>query len=240
MKTKRKSTTAAVIVGGVVGVLVVLFGGVYAVNTLFDHEKSEQFTISQPVRQVVVASDAGDVEVVATATKRVIVHQETHWVTGKPTAERTVSAGVLRLADGCKGGWHVLRCDTSYRIEVPRELAVEAHADAGDVLVRGVGGPLALASDAGDVEATGLTGTHVKADSEAGDVHLAFAIAPSSIDAQTDAGDVDIELPHGEYAIDADTDAGDTSVSGIVRYDRSAHAVKARSAAGDVTVHARK
>jgi Toastrack DUF4097 len=238
MKTKNKKASAAAIVGGVAGVLVILFGGVYAVNTLLDHEKSEQFTISQPVRKVVVASDAGNVEVIATATKRVIVHQKTHWVTSKPTPERTVSAGVLRLADGCKRGWPIFRCDTSYRIEVPRSLDVEAHTDAGDVLVRGVGGPLAMASDAGDVKATDLTGTHVTANSGAGDVHLAFAIAPSSIDAQTDAGDVDIELPRGEYALNADTDAGDTSVSGIVRYDRSAHAVKARSDAGDVTVHA--
>jgi|tagenome__1003787_1003787.scaffolds.fasta_scaffold20635482_1 hypothetical protein len=240
MKTKRKKATAVAIAAGVAGLLVVLFGAVYAVNTLFDHEKSERFTISQPVQKVVVASDAGDVEVVATATKRVIVRQTTHWVTSKPTPERTVSGGVLRLADGCKRDWPIFRCDTSYRIEVPRDLAVEAHADAGDVLVRGVGGSLAMTSDAGDVEATGLTGTHVKANSDAGDVQLALAIAPSSLDAQTDAGDVDIELPRGEYALNADTDAGDVSVSGIVRYDRSAHAVKARSDAGDVTVHARK
>jgi hypothetical protein len=240
MKTKSKKAAAAAIAGVLAGVVVVLFGGVYAVNTLFDHEKSEQFRISERVRKVVVASDAGNVEVVATATTRVIVRQKTHWVTGKPAPERSVSAGVLRLADGCNHGLRIFRCDTSYRIEVPRDLGVEAHTDAGDILVRGVSGPLAMASDAGDVDATDLTGTHVNADNDAGDVHLAFAIAPSSIDAQTGAGDVDIELPRGEYALNADTDAGDTSVSGIVRYDRSAHAVTARSGAGDVTVHARK
>src|SRR4051812_11181486 len=190
MKTKRKTTTAALLVGGVASLLVVLFGAVYAANTRFDHEKSEQVTISEPVSKVVVASDAGDVEVVATATKRVVVRQKTHWVTSRPTPERTVSGGVLRLADGCKRGWPIFRCDTSYRIEVPRDLAVEAHADAGDVLVRGVRGSVAMTANAGDVDATGLTGTHVKATSDAGDVHLALATAPSWIDAQTDAGDV--------------------------------------------------
>src|SRR5206468_7949516 len=100
MKTKRKKATAVAMAAGVAGVLVVLFGAVYAVNTFFDHEKSERFTISQPVQKVVVASDGGDVEVVATATKRVIVRQTTHWVTSKPTPERTVSGGVLRLAAG--------------------------------------------------------------------------------------------------------------------------------------------
>src|SRR3954465_2600959 len=240
MQTKTKKASAAAILGGLAGALIILFGGVYAVNTFFDHEKSEQVTISQPVREVVVASDAGNAEGIATPTKRVIVPQKPHWVPGKPSPERTVSAGVLRLADGCKRGWPIFRCDTRYRIEVPRGVGVDAHTDAGDVLVRGVGGSLAMASAAGDVEATDLTGTHVTANSSAGDVDLAFAIAPSSIDAQSDAGAVDIELPRGEYALDAGTDAGDTSVSGIVRYDRSAHAVKARSDAGDVTVHARK
>jgi hypothetical protein len=240
MKTKNKQAAAAAIVCGVAGVLAVLLGAVYAVDTLFGHEKSERFAISEPVRKVVVASGAGNVEVTATSTRRVVVHQTTHWVTAEPTPERTVSAGVLRLAGGCNRGWPIFRCDTSYRIEVPRGLGVDAHTDAGDVLVRGVGGPLGLSSDAGDIEATDVTGTHVKAESDAGDVHLAFATAPSSIDAQSDAGDVDIELPRGEYALDADTGAGATSVSGIVRYDRSAHAVRARSDAGDVTVRARK
>src|SRR3954454_12264844 len=190
MKPKRKKTTAVAIVGGVAGVLLVLFGAVYAVNTLFDHHKSEQFPITEPVRKLVVASDAGDVEVAASATKRVIVRQTTHWVTGSPTPERTVAGGVLRLADGCKRGWPIFRCDTSYRIEVPRDLAVDAHADAGDVRVRGVRGSVALASDAGDVDATGLTSTRVQASSDAGDVQLGFATAPTSIDAQTDAGNV--------------------------------------------------
>src|SRR3954469_9666492 len=122
MQPKRKKTTAAAIVGGVAGLLLVLFGAVYAVNTVFDHEKSEQFTISEPLRKVVVASDAGDVEVVATATKRVVVRQKTHWVTSRPTPERTVSGGVLRLADGCKRGWPVFRGGTPQRLEVPRHL----------------------------------------------------------------------------------------------------------------------
>src|SRR3954447_4601340 len=138
MRTRHKKTTAVAIVGGVAGLLLALFGAIYAVNTVFDHEKSDHFIISEPVRKVVVASDAGNVEVVATATKRVIVRQKTHWVTSRPTPERTVSGGVLRLSDGCNRRWPLFRCDTSYRLEVPRDLTVEAHADAGDILVRGV------------------------------------------------------------------------------------------------------
>src|SRR4051794_12962291 len=84
MKTKRKK--AAAIVCGVTGVLAVLLGTVYAADTLFDHHKSERFTISEPVRKVVVASHAGNVEVTATSTKRVIVHRTTDWVTTEPTA----------------------------------------------------------------------------------------------------------------------------------------------------------
>jgi Putative adhesin len=233
---KRKQRTAVTILGGLAGVLIVLFGAVAVVNAAFAHQRRAQFAVSDPVHQVVVASGAGDISLVATDTDRVIVRQDTHWVTGKATPRHSVSGGVLRLADGCKRHWPIFRCATSYRIEVPRDVAVDAHSDAGDVRVRGAGGSVSMTSDAGDVEATGLTGAHVRAGSDAGDVHLAFAAAPSSVDAETDAGDVEVTLPRGEYAVSTHTDAGDTTIGGIVRNDRSPHVVDARSDAGDVTV----
>ena len=54
-----------------------------------------------------------------------------------------------------------------------------------------------------------------------------------------DAGNVDIDLPRSEYALDLDTDAGDSSIEGVVRYDLSPHAVKARTDAGDIEIRGR-
>lgn len=238
MRTKTKRATAAVIAGGFVACLVAAFAGLFAVDTLLDSQKTEKFAVTAPVHELVVAAAAGDVKVVATDAGRVTVSRTTHWVTSEPKTSQATSGGVLRLADDC-GGWTPLRCETSYRIEVPRGLAVDVHADSGDVDVRGVTGAVRLSSDSGDVSGRGLAGARVRATSDSGDVHLGLVSSPSSTEAQTDSGDVDVELPRGEYALDANTDSGDTSVHGIVRYDRADHVVRAHSDSGDVTVGAR-
>ena len=173
----------------------------------------------------------------ATDADHVTVRRTTHWVTSEPKPTKTVSGGVLRLADDCEG-WTTFRCETSYRIEVPRGLAVEVKADSGDVDVRGVTGAVNLASDSGDVSGHALAGARLRATSDSGDVRLGLVSSPLSVEALSDSGDVDVDLPRGEYALDTHTDSGDTSVHDIVRYDRADHAVKARSDSGDVTVGA--
>jgi hypothetical protein len=237
MKTKNNKANAAVIAGGVMVLLVTALAGVFAVNTLLDHEKTETFAVTEPVQKLVVAADTGDVKVVATDGDQVTVRRTTRWVTSEPRPTRTVSGGVLRLADDCRA-WTPLRCDSDYRIEVPRGLAVEVHAASGDVDVRGVTGAVDLKSDSGDVSGHGLAGARLRATSDSGDVRLELVSSAASVEARSDSGDVDLELPRGEYALDAHTDSGDTSVDGVVRYDRADHAVKARSDSGDVTVSA--
>jgi putative adhesin len=237
VKIKTKKATVAAVAAGLVMSLVTVFAGLCAVNTLLDSEKTETIAVTEPVQKLVVAADAGDVKVVATDADRVTVKRTTHWVTSEPKPTKTVSGGVLRLADDCDG-WTTFRCETSYRVEVPRGLAVDVKADSGDVDVRGVTGAVDLSSDSGDVSGHGLTGARLRAASDSGDVRLGLVSAPSSVEALSDSGDVDVELPRGEYALDTHTDSGDTSVHGIVRYDRADHAVKARSDSGDVTVEA--
>src|SRR4051794_13844389 len=217
--------------------LLTAFVGVFAANALLDSEKTEEFAVREPVRTVVVTADAGNVKVVATDAERVTVRRTTHWVTSEPKPTKTVSGGVLRLADGCDG-WTTFRCETSYQIEVPRGLAVDVKVGAGDIDVRGVTGAANLSSGSGDVSGHALAGTRLRGHSDSGDVRLELLSSPSSVEAQSDSGDVDIEVPRGEYALDTHTDSGDTSVHGIVRSARAAHAIKAHTDSGDVTVEA--
>jgi DUF4097 and DUF4098 domain-containing protein YvlB len=234
---KTKHNRAAAIGGGVAACLVAIFAGLFAVNTLLASQKTERFAVTEPVHKLVVAGGAGDVNVVATDADHVTVRRTTHWVTSEPKITKTVSGDVLRLADNCHG-WTTFRCETSYRIEVPRGLAVDVAVDSGDIDVRGVTGAVDLSSGSGDVSGHGLAGARLRATSDSGDVRLGLVSSPSSVEAVSDSGDVDVDLPHGEYALDTHTDSGDTSVHGIVRYDLAAHAVKAHSDSGDVTVDA--
>jgi hypothetical protein len=235
MSKKKK---AALVAGAVIGSTGVFFGTVLAINTLLDSQTTREYSVSEPVTELIVSSGAGNVEIVATSADRVTVHQTTHWVTSEPTPKKTLSNGVLTLADSddCRGGWTLLRCETDYRIEVPRDLDVSVKANAGNVNVTGLAGRLTLESDAGNVKGAGLGASHVKASTDAGDVRLSFTVAPTSVDAETDAGDLDLDLPRAEYALDLDTDAGDTSVEGIVRYDLAPHSVTAETDAGDLTI----
>src|SRR3954449_9730035 len=150
--------------------LAVAFAGVFAVNTLFDSQKTETFAVAAPVDKLVVAADAGDVKVVATDADRVTVRRTTRWLTSEPKPTKTVSGGTLRLTDDCDG-W-TLVCESGYRIEVPRDLAVEVRADAGDVDVRGITGAVDLRSGAGDVSGHELAGARLRATSDSGDVRL--------------------------------------------------------------------
>lgn len=236
-----KKAKAAAIAGGTLACMAAVVGTVIAVNTLLDSKKTEQYTVSEPVHKLVVDSDAGSVRIIATDAGSITVQQTTHWVTDEPTPKRSVVDGVLRLvdADECRGGWTVFRCETDYRIEVPRELAITVKADAGTVKVAGVTGNLTIESDAGTVEGTQLGSDRVKASTDAGNVRLAFVTTPSSVDAETDAGNVDIDLPRSEYALDLDTDAGGSSVEGVVQYDLSPRTVKASTDAGDIEIRGR-
>jgi hypothetical protein len=233
MSTKSKIAIAA----GVVVSMAAIGGGVFAVNTLLDNKKTERFTFNQPIHKVIVKGDAGNVRVVASDSHAIQVQETRRWVSSEPKPKRSVAAGVLRLEEACSG-WIAL-CETSYVIQVPRNLDVDIDVDAGDVTITGLSGAVSVKSDAGDVKGTGLAAARISADTDAGDVRLAFTTPPVSIDASTDAGDVEIDLPSTEYALDLDTGAGSTSISGIVRYDLAEHAVKARTSAGDVTIHGR-
>jgi Putative adhesin len=236
-----KKAKVAAFAGGTVACMAAVVGAVIAVNTLLDSKKTEEYTVSEPVHELVVDSDAGSVRIVATDADTISVRQTTHWVTDEPSPKRSIVDGVLRLedADECRGGWTVCRCETDYRIEVPHELAVTVKADAGTVKVAGVTGNLTIESDAGTVQGTGLGSDRVKASTDAGNVKLTFTSAPSWVDAETDAGNVDIDLPRSEYALDLDTDAGGSSVEGVVQYDLSPRTVKASTDAGDIEIRGR-
>ncbi len=63
MSKKKK---AAVGLGATVGSLAAVFGVIFGVNTLLDKQKTEQYSVSEPIHELVVGTGAGDVDIVAT------------------------------------------------------------------------------------------------------------------------------------------------------------------------------
>ncbi|HMA46688.1 MAG TPA: DUF4097 family beta strand repeat-containing protein, partial [Frankiaceae bacterium] len=165
------------------------------------------------VRAVELDSDAGDVAVVATARRDVRVTTTRVWSFRMPVERMRVEGDVLRLTGSCPGGLGAGRCAVAWQVQVPPGVALRVHTGGGDLTVRGVGGPLVLATDAGRVEVVDVAARRVELSSGAGDVRVATRRAPGRLVAQSRAGDIRLTLPDTVYRVDAHTDRGTARVA---------------------------
>jgi hypothetical protein len=196
-----RRTKIALAVAGTVAFLACLAGIVVA-NVAFDSQRTETFTVSQPITKVIVSADSGDVRIVATDSDRVAVRQTTHWLRQAPKPERTVADGVLRLDEGCHHLF-IFRCETDFRIEVPRDFA----------------GPVKVRSDSGDVDlAFAIAPSQVDARSDSGDVRVEVPRAEYALEADTDSGDTSVSgilaYDAALHSLEARSDSGDVTVVG--------------------------
>lgn len=208
-------------VAGAALAVVVAVGFLYSLSRSFGpfgphHTRTETRVVTDPVRSLVVATDAGSVEVVR--GPRLVLRETTSYrgSGAAPRPDHAFSGGVLTVESP-----HCNSCATTFRVELPAGLALRASSEAGHVSADGLDVPeLRLRSDAGDVTADVVS-------------------TPSLIDVQSDAGDVSVTVPEGRYAVDTDTDAGDENVTGIVNDPQAPNRITAQTDAGDVTVGAR-
>lgn len=240
--------------------LALIVAGVWALaNFVFAQTKVHSDTVFGTVREVVVKTDRGDVDIVP-ASRLIEVRETRHWVISQPELEQTRRNGVLTLESTCSPERLVVRCYADLRIAVPSGVRVTVDAGSGDVDLRNSDARSVHAeSDSGDIEMD-LRGrqTLVFASSDSGDIDL-IARSVRAVDAQTDSGDVTadvgglprrvvarsnsgdvtVAVPRGSYRIRAIAQSGDARVSGLGRNDRSLQSVHARTDDGDVTVRAR-
>ncbi|WP_460068171.1 DUF4097 family beta strand repeat-containing protein [Streptomyces sp. YKOK-I1] len=195
---------------------------------------TNSYTVSESVSALKVQSRGGLIEVVASDRTTVEVTETFRYSDGKPETKHTVSGSTLSLTTAdCSSGSSP--CEVSYRIEVPRELALSLASQGGDVEVSAVSGELTVATDGGSASGEKLASTTAEIRTSGGDVDAAFATAPDAVDAGTDGGDLTLKLPSGSYAVDADAQGGDEKVT--VKTDpASSHKVTAKSGGGTVTV----
>ena len=180
------------------------------------HSRTETRLVTEPVRSLVLQTDAGSVEIVR--GPRLVLRETTSYRGSgdAPHPEHQLDGGELTVTSpGCNG------CSTDFRVELPAGVALRASSDAGAVSAEGVDVPeVHLRSDAGNVSAD-VVG------------------APTVVEVRSDAGDVSVTVPPGRYAAATDTDAGDENVTGIVNDPQAANRITAETDAGDVTISAR-
>ncbi|MFG3146830.1 DUF4097 family beta strand repeat-containing protein [Streptomyces sp. NPDC048243] len=201
-----------------------------------DDETSESssYTVKEAVSALSVNSNGGLIELVASDRTTVQVTEKFLYSGSKPKTRHAVSGATLTIeTPGCSGDSSP--CEVSYRIEVPRKLAVSLNSEGGDAEVEGLAGKLTVATEGGSASAEKLASGTVRIASGGGDADAAFTSAPDSADVSTDGGDLTVRLPAGSYTVDADAEGGEEKVS--VKTDpASSHKVIARSGGGSVSV----
>jgi Putative adhesin len=243
-------------VGGIATVALLGAGTVGGQVWLRDSDEPSQQTVRyseiRPVTKVVVEIDSGHVVIRAGGNGRVDFERRPR--DGRILDLKEVWEGdQLRLAGGCRAGngKRVARCQSEYLLQVPAATEVEARADTGDVTVAGLTGAVSLTSGSGDLEmwevsgrvrattnsgevtATSLRSSTVEAQTNTGDVLLAFAATPGRAAVTTNTGDIELAVPPGRYLTSADTISGQRDVT-VPGDTASSSALKVHSNSGDV------
>lgn len=202
------------------------------------HVDKSSYQITQPVGEISMDGDAGDVHLVA-GDGPVSVTETARYSDDKPPTGHTVDGGTLTLTEGeCRHERSVNgRCQVDWEIHAPAGTNLTLHGGAGDFTVTGFSGTVSAEVGSGEVRGERLTSRSVTAKAGSGGIDLGFAGPPDQVKATSSAGGVDIELPGGiGYDVDARSSTGDPDVN-VTQDDNSPHKVDARTGAGSIEIN---
>ncbi|MGA3202376.1 MAG: DUF4097 family beta strand repeat-containing protein [Bryobacteraceae bacterium] len=104
--------------------------------------------------------------------------------------------------------WLLRGINLLVEITAPADTEIRALADAGDIRIEGVDGPVECETDSGEINIEWI-GSDVRASCDSGGIHIRGV--KGAVDARTDSGH--IEALEVEGTIDAETDSGDIRLS---------------------------
>jgi len=259
MDTARSTKTTAINPRWLTaGLLVTVAGmvsvGMTACKTVDITASTEQQsqTYQKQINRIEFDLDAGDITLSPGDSSSVHVARTLHWRSTKPTIKEDFSGQTMRVTSTCP---QQDDCSVDFTIEVPAGVTVQANTQAGDVKITDITGALDVTNESGDinlnnavgaVRITGDSGQISGADlhsptftaqTNSGDIKVAFSDAPQSVNAETQSGDVSVTVPRtsNNYRVQADTNSGGRTVSVDVN-SGSSRSVTAKTDAGDVTV----
>jgi hypothetical protein len=233
-----------------------LWWGTFNVVELIAHEeRTERFTVPAAlVDRLLVENDTGSVTIVGTDTDEISVEAEVSDGLRDTGFRREVVGSTLELHGSCPvlgSMW----CRVTYRIEVPRDLAIEVEADNGRVGVSNVDGDLRVESDNGSIELSDISGritvesdngrisgrnlinSVTSADTNNGRIELSFSEPPDTVTASGDNGSIEVVVPEIDsgYDVTADTSNGSDEIL-VNDNPESPHKIRLETDNGSITV----
>ncbi|MFD1939097.1 DUF4097 family beta strand repeat-containing protein [Nonomuraea mangrovi] len=197
-----------------------------------EDEKTETYVVSEKVAGLAVDSGSGDIVVNETDRTGIKVTEQRHWRDHEPETSHEVAGDTLELSYRCMQNDS---CWVDYTIEIPKGLRVKTDAGSGDVSLRSLSGETEATTGSGDIDANGLVGKRVLAETGSGRLELRFAAAPDSVEMKAGSGDATLYLPKDAYDVTTETGSGDAEVK-VTDDAGSSRKVTVRTGSGDVRV----
>ena len=214
--------------------LVVLVIGLGWLVTL--QSKAARYATSARLARVELSLSAGDALIVGTQSTTLEVRRADHYSFGHAAREqRSLEGGVLRISSHCPKVV-VGSCSASYELAVPETVTVDVHATRGNIRLTGFRGTALVQTGAGNVNVDAYCGFDLAAITASGDVRIAAACSPASLQVRTRSGDAVALVPPGRYRINAASGSGRPHVNGVISDPRAPFKIDMRSRSGSVTI----
>ena len=254
MTTTRKARTFWLAAGSIFAVVTLAVAAFNMVDALA--QRDETFTQRyEGVSRVDLTMTSADVRIVATASPHVTVTAEVRHGLWAFEQDWGAEGDLLTVRGGCRFLGPLGDCRIRYLVEVPDTVDVTVRNSFGNIVLADLSGRVTISTTSGDITAERLTGPAefhnrfgditatalrspgVEATATSGDVRLAFAAEPETVDVTARHGSVDIVLPDtsATYRVDLSSEHGDTR-SSVPSDPESARTVTATVENGDVTV----
>jgi hypothetical protein len=199
------------------------------------HRSATSYRITSPVSTVVVISHVGNITVTGGGGASVSVTQQATYSKTPPVTTRTLSGKTLTVTYTCPSQ---LVCAVAYALQVPRDVAVQAQADAGAVRLADLAGNVTAKAKVGLINATGLSGASVSLTTDGGGITASFTAAPGTIAAVAHVGAIILHVPgQDSYKVSADARVGHADV-GVRQSSSSDHVITATTDVGAIKISA--
>ncbi|WP_104090502.1 DUF4097 family beta strand repeat-containing protein [Arthrobacter sp. GMC3] len=230
MTTKPRTLLA---LGGIVLLALLATGCSSESGTGNDTVETKSFAFSG--ENLTVTSLSSDLDLISADVDEIQVVRATSGgvVGAEPVSVWQLDGNTLTLDQSCTGV--SINCSARFTVKVPRNVTLSAENDGGLIKATGFTTELSMKTKDGDIDGEQISAKSVTTSTRNGNVQLNFGTVPDLVNVQSQDGNIHLALPKATYAVDTSTKKGDVTVN-VATDAGSAHAVKAQSRNGDITV----
>ena len=203
-------------------------------NSAASSQNGGSYQLDPAVTTLRFNADAASVDLTAQEGAQAIsVTEQTRGATTTKNVTGTTAVLTSRCPDGINFGDS---CRVDYKVTIPARVAVDIEGAAGDIMLTGPIGTATVKTAAARITGSGLGAGTFQVTTTAGEVQLAFAAAPTSVQVKSTAGSVTLTVPGGEkYNVTVDTTIGAQDVT-VDKDSTSSHRIDVETTVGAVTV----